>query len=539
MGINIQNTCYKSNLLAQSSNNNINKFNSDANKNELSKLLFGSRPSQNITFGWSKDIKIGSVEEKILNILTDPKNKLAIVGAHSKPDGDAYGSNLGIAGILKSMGVKAYSLIDDYPAKRFFHMPSPIQGKNATDFIMQPKDAQRLIGNKPIDIAVITDTAVPERAQDFHKNDNLVKMAAKAKNIIVIDHHPDSEGDISNEQQWKNAFAKYGANPDNVLYWRELRTSACEMIGELDKEIVDESKKGTLEGYNPKYNAYRLAIAGGLYTDTGATGSTKKDIRIARLSEKKVQAEDGKFMSSTRYIFNWLLDKCGLKDNAINFHKITSLPVPNSTKKQIESVVNGDKKVPGIEVKKATKNDPLSYIFITDRNYLNDTARELTQINKKKGSNIGKIYSSDVYKEFKEYAQHLERNKDIGILVVVSEFKDKDTGKIHFSASIRSYGYNTLKGETYEPGHVFADGAATVITNALKKAGLGTGGGHNNSTGFISNDNVTFKDDALPVIEKVVKEFIKDKDLRSIPKEYTADVVRLFGDENKALKLIG
>jgi nanoRNase/pAp phosphatase (c-di-AMP/oligoRNAs hydrolase) len=477
-------------------------------KKQLAKVLFGKTlPGNNlISFGWSKHLT--EIETKILDVLTDPNNKVAIVTSHSYPDGDAYGSNLGIAGILESMGKQVHSVIDFRPKKSFQYLPSPDPALKANDYIQKPEHLESI---KKSDIAVITDTGEPALLNE-NKNHNTNKMLdlickTSPKKIIIIDHHSDDKKGPTNYDMWLKQLKSRGIKEDNVLYWRELRASAAEMVSELDQELVKESKKRSIPGYNPNFNHnYRLSVATGIITDAGGTTHPKGEVdktRFNRLSYDKVTDKTGKQISKTRYDFDWLINNCDIPKEEIDTTKCVSMPVLDQALiHKIRNIIDGKEKVDGIEVKTPTKNDPMGYIYIHKYSALNKMAKEAPE-KWLKGNVVYRIFKS-------EMAEKLMNDNNSGIWIIANK-----SGKNTYLAA-RSYGYDTYNGEMYQNGHVFCNNLALKVINALEPQ-YGSGGGHKNAAGFKSKDNVSFKKDILPVIKKVVEDYTRGRDIRELP----------------------
>lgn len=482
-------------------------------RGQLSKLLFGKKASQNITFGWSKNVD--PVQEKILDLLTDGSIKSAVVGGHKRPDGDAYGSVIGIAGVLKSLGVSVFPVIDDNPPGSFLQMPSALEKYKATDYIKRPSEVSAALKNFKIknpDVAIMVDTPYP----DFI-TDDVSDLISKAKKVIIIDHHPDDKGEPTNLEKWLGILVPKGVSPENVIYWREHRTSAAEMVGELDKEIAEENDNRTIAQYNPcYYKGYRLAVAGGISADAGGIYTDKgnvDNIKIARLSKKKVQSPDGKLESITRNMFNWLVKNSEVKNEDVDIKGITRINLPDEQDLKLDYLLDGLIKAEGIEVKVPSETDPLGYIYIKDYTFLDNLVKEAQIANPKL-----KINQNDLTTELKKrFEEKITSDVNTGVSLLVKESKGGNC-----TMSIRSYGYETLEGETYIPGHVFTDGLATKINTALQDAGFGDGGGHSNAKGFRSNKGVGFKNDILPIIEKVIKENTEGIDIKQIPAETKA-----------------
>lgn len=542
-------------------------------RNNLADKLFKKNLNANISFGWSKNVN--PIEEQILDLITNPSIKTAVVASHARPDGDAYGSNIGVSGILKSLGIKVYSTIDDYPLANFSKMPSPLKNMTATSFINRPDKIEELLIKDKIkvpELSIIVDTAVPDLTTE-----NTLKLLAKSKHIVVIDHHPEISETKTNKQIWQEAFAQYGANPNSVIYWKEERAAAAEMIGELDKEIAEESKNKTIAQYNPNYyHKYRLATASGIITDAGGVNTKAKDvdkIKIARLSDKKVQGPTGKFESITRNIFNWLTKNSDVRKNEIDLHSTTRLNLPKKLSQRLDDILSGKIRIPGVEVKLATAKDPLEYIYITDRKFLIDIAKEANKINgtnttntnaysntkasskKAQGKNArGKkqpyisknknhyksqqtttpqepfLRQGDIYKEFKKRVEEkINDTAHIGIMVLANKGKEEYND---FTMSIRGYGHESLEGETYLPGHVLTHGLSRDIIDAILEKLEGRGGGHENACGYKSLEGKDFKKDALPIIQKVVKENTEGKNLTLLPEELQAKIISFKGNLN-------
>lgn len=472
-----------------------------------------------ISFGWSKNIANKSPAEEILQILTDKSNKTALVISHTNADGDAYGSNIGTAGMLNNLGIKAYSVIDDQPKKLFTRMPSIFEGQTATSFIKTTAQIEGELetqGISQVDLAIITDCSVPERTILSTKNgEKILGLATKAKKIIIIDHHPDAKDQPSNEIQWKQALADKGISPENVIYWREVRASASEMIAQLDKELNDESNAGKLDKYKPGYQGYRLALASGIFSDTGAIGKFFDRVRMARISEKSYFNGDLNAGNITRQMFNWLVNTCGIAKTNINFTETTSANLPDTIRTTLEKIVDGSVQMKDINVKQPSDNDPLGYIYFESLDSLKVLAEEANKLNAEKGINdkLNKLNAQDLYKEIFEIAKRLDRNKDLGILLVANKLKPDKSGNYATSLTILSHGYDAVKGEINQEGHVFANNAAKQILEDLMAANLGKGGGHDNSKGMKSADNIDFYKDLLPVITNALKKCVITREI--------------------------
>lgn len=484
---------------------------SDA-KSQLSKVLFGKHlpATSAISFGWSAHIS--EIEGKILDVLTDPANKNVIVAAHSYPDGDAYGSNIGMAGILESLGKSVHSIIEYRPKLTFQYMPSPRKGVMATEYI---KQSDSLNGLKKADVAIFVDTGEPNLLkEDKSSRQNAALEAIIEKNphtVVIIDHHPDQPGEPPNEQIWLNEFKKRGFNPKKVLYWCEKRAAAAEMVSELDQELVAESQKRPIKNYNPNFNHnYRLGPAVGIMTDAYGTvpdGGTIDDLKFQRLSYDKAP---GTKTSTTRSDFNWLINNCDIKKSDIDTDKLISrIPIDPAILKKLDRVMNKEETLKGVEIKLPSKGDPLGYVYIKDWKSLDYLARQ------DKNGKENHITAKHIYKIIKsKMMDRLLTDNNAGTFVLANKGRGEEV-----FLTLRSYGYDNAAGEIHKPGHVFGDALAMKINQKLEPR-YGSGGGHKNAVGYKSHKGVDFHRDLLPEIKKVVKEYVNTHgDLTKIPKD--------------------
>ncbi len=141
------------------------------------------------------------IKEQILDRIRSYEK--IIIARHIRPDGDAVGSTLGLAGILKASfpGKEILVACDDY-----------------TEYVAF---LGREDGRIPEDkyegaLLIVLDTADIERISD--------KNARLAKEIIKIDHHVD--------------IAPYG----DISWVEDYRSSVCEMVVDLYMTFRDELK---------------------------------------------------------------------------------------------------------------------------------------------------------------------------------------------------------------------------------------------------------------------------------------------------------
>ena len=121
-------------------------------------------------------------KSSLLSVL-DGKHKI-IVASHKNPDGDAIGSALGLAGILKNAGNDVKVVIPDMvPA--FLNWLPGYGDVSVYDF--QPDKLVRLV--READLLIIVDLSHPDRMGDMQ----IILSEFKGLSF-QIDHHPGSGG---------------------------------------------------------------------------------------------------------------------------------------------------------------------------------------------------------------------------------------------------------------------------------------------------------------------------------------------------------
>lgn len=482
-------------------NNNSSSINSNNRlvlKNKLAGLLFAKtiQSSKQITFGWSKNIS--ETESKILDVLTDPKNKDILIVSHNQPDGDAHGSSIGIAGILKSLGANVHPVIDDDCCFNFRQMPSYEFDYSALDVTKKVSDFNNKNLNS-INVAVITDSANPERISKEAFN-----LFSKAKKVVIIDHHISQNGKNDFKDQWENKLAKLGIQPANILYWAEERASASEMVAELDREVLNEALKGNLINYNPEKNKtnlqYRLATAAGIITDTSL--DSPKDLNnpdLMKQSSKRVTLPDGKEVSSTVASFKWLVENSGVKPSEINFDNMIKQPIPEGLDTFLEQILYFQTDYKGIKVKNPGCFNSWGYTYIENKDVLEDIA-------KKYSTESEPFLASDIYRIIKNKEKEKLYYKMPNCVIILAT---KEPDNI-FNLSIRS-----------------TDDSAIDVLKILEKAGLGKGGGHKYACGFQSKQGVDFIKDAVPIINRflIMKNKAEQKAKKASKKNVRLDFV--------------
>lgn len=141
------------------------------------------------------------VKKAILEKIKEYKN--IIISRHVRPDGDAVGSTLGLARILRLT----------FPEKQVYVVNGDYAEYTA---FLGAEDAQPDAARYAESLAIVIDTATPDRISN--------KSWQSAREVIKIDHHID--------------IAPYG----NIAWVEEHRSSACEMIADFYMTFREELK---------------------------------------------------------------------------------------------------------------------------------------------------------------------------------------------------------------------------------------------------------------------------------------------------------
>lgn len=141
------------------------------------------------------------VKKAILEKIKEYKS--IIISRHVRPDGDAVGSTLGLARILRLT----------FPEKQVYVVNGDYAEYTA---FLGNEDAQPDAACYAGSLAIVIDTATPDRISN--------KSWQSAREVIKIDHHID--------------VAPYG----NIAWVEEHRSSACEMIADFYMTFREELK---------------------------------------------------------------------------------------------------------------------------------------------------------------------------------------------------------------------------------------------------------------------------------------------------------
>ncbi|MDR1421364.1 MAG: DHH family phosphoesterase [Coriobacteriales bacterium] len=136
----------------------------------------------------------------------------AVVCGHTNPDGDALGSNLALAALLRARGYRVTSLLaQDVPAPELYGF--------LEDYTFVPAAAYK---GEP-DLFVAVDAPNADRLDDGRE------VLARSRHSLCIDHHPDYDG-------FADAyFGDSGAAATGVLIWRLLKDANIT----IDKSIAE------------------------------------------------------------------------------------------------------------------------------------------------------------------------------------------------------------------------------------------------------------------------------------------------------------
>lgn len=141
------------------------------------------------------------VKKAILEKIKEYKS--IIISRHVRPDGDAVGSTLGLARILRLT----------FPEKQVYVVNGDYAEYTA---FLGNEDAQPDAARYAESLAIVIDTATPDRISN--------KSWQSAREVIKIDHHID--------------VAPYG----DIAWVEEHRSSACEMIADFYMTFREELK---------------------------------------------------------------------------------------------------------------------------------------------------------------------------------------------------------------------------------------------------------------------------------------------------------
>lgn len=471
------------------------------NRQQLSNVLFGQRNIQasNITFGWSKGIT--NEQEEILDLLTSPHTNNVMVGCHIKPDADATGSAIGIAGIMKKFGARVIPVLDDNVPTNLRQLPTNDRAFRQSNFFKTTYQAVNYIKyccNYELDVAVLTDCALPRNISD-----DMLRLASTAKKVVIIDHHC-GESKSEHYEKWLDKLTK--VNPefeeDNLIYWCDGdRSSASEMVAELDKEISDEVVKSVdkelqlMKRFSQRLvSSYRYSVAAGILDDSGARLNSLEEIpKFPRASKKIVELENGNKVSSTEAYYRWLINNAGPK--IVNLSQVNNNAKNEEINKKILSILAGHSTLENLSIKIPEKNSKYGVLDLTN-------TKPLETLLKSYDSNAKSTY--DVSHLFKLRALDKINNNESDLYVIAT--KSIETGQTVIGA------YS-------------ADNLAKKVINKLIELGLGEGGGHDCACVIRLNEGIELNDEIRTVVDEIVQSHVK-----SIKVEPESNSLRLLSE---------
>ncbi len=162
------------------------------------------------------------IPKKLVNLLKEKRNKVFLVAAHIHLEGDALGSELALASLLRRLGKKVFVVSQDTPPAEYRFMP----GVNAIRHRLDRLD---------YDVAILVDCS------DTSRIGKIAKGLKKDRLLVNIDHH------ISN------------TNFGDVNWVKPTASSASEMIYELFKALSIKINKQEA-----------ILLYTGISTDTGS-----------------------------------------------------------------------------------------------------------------------------------------------------------------------------------------------------------------------------------------------------------------------------
>ena len=306
----------------------------------------------------------------------------------------------------------------------------------------------------------------------------------KAKKIIIIDHHLSGKQATKNKILWRKTIenliandpnSKLVLNKDNYINWTEaFRSSASEMVAELDKEITDELKAAKNKNINHNwmshyipghYKGYRISLAAGIVTDSGDNAVNTTDPIFTKQSKKQISNKSGQKICSTNYYYKWLLNNSGFE--SFNMFQIINQSLPYSLYKNLNKALKGDLKVNGIEAIKPSRENKVAYFHIEDPSIFDECIKNVNNI-----EYFPEFKKSDLISLLKRMALHLFLNEKSNVYIFSINNKEKGLKKLFIYSK---------------------DNMASKIVDNLTEKGLGKGGGHHNACGFCLKDSISLK----------------------------------------------
>lgn len=177
-----------------------------------------------------------------------------IVHRHVRPDPDAYGSQIGLAEILRT----------NYPMKQVYVVG---EHEESLSFLAQPQQIEDALFEGAL--IIVTDTANTERIDD--------QRYTKGDFVIKIDHHPndDAYGDLlwidttasSCSEMVYDLFEEGKAYAEWTMSDEAARLLFAGIVGDTGRFIFPSASEKTFEtaGHLIKYNFNRTEVFDGMY----------------------------------------------------------------------------------------------------------------------------------------------------------------------------------------------------------------------------------------------------------------------------------
>lgn len=179
-------------------------------------------------------------------------NSSFVITTHVNPDGDALGSELGLADWLRSIGKSARIINHSKTPENYLFLD------NESPLIEVYDEAKHRSAIESADVLILLDTNDPERSR------SLEQYFSNHKNIVLIDHH---------------------LYPKQFAHTEFIDTEASS-TGEMLYRLIAGSQK-TLGGSISSKGAQGLYVA--IMTDTGSFRFPRTDADIFRMSAELIE----------------------------------------------------------------------------------------------------------------------------------------------------------------------------------------------------------------------------------------------------------
>jgi len=192
-------------------------------------------------------VNCGGLKERMVSYFTEDKEKLAdftqwflsakniVVISHQNPDGDAFGSGLGLCQFLKTFEFESINYISPTEYADYLAWMPGVADITVFD-VKNRKPVIDLL--KEADLIFCCDFSAVDRVKDMK---DLLQNATAKK--IIIDHHEQPE------------------NFGDLIFWNQKASSTCELVYQLIEKL----------GHKDKINLdCATCLYTGLLTDTGS-----------------------------------------------------------------------------------------------------------------------------------------------------------------------------------------------------------------------------------------------------------------------------